>query len=128
MVKVIYYDLETTNLRPLTGPNGVEIVQIGAVAKHTRCKKTQKLDIYLVPNIQISAGATRVHGLTNDSLEEFDQAFNPKQGLQVFMNFLEQQREYNEEKILLVSICNVYFVVIRNLAVSNDVNITYLST
>ena len=104
MVKVIYYDLETTNLRPLTGPNGVEIVNIGAVCKHTRNKKTQELDIYLIPNREISAGATQVHGMTRDSLREFDEAFRPKQGLQVFMNFLEQQREYNEEKILLVSI------------------------
>ena len=104
MVKVIYYDLETTNLRPLTGPNGVEIVQIGAVCKHTRSKKTQELNIYLVPNREISAGATQVHGMTRDSLREFDEAFIPKQGLQVFMNFLEQQREYNEEKIWLVSL------------------------
>ena len=104
MVKVIYYDLETTGLRPLTGPNGVEIVQIGAVCKHTRNKKTQKLNIYLVPNREISAGATQVHGLTRDSLREFDDVFRPKQGLQVFMNFLEQQRDYNEEKILLVSL------------------------
>ena len=34
MVKVVYYDLETTNLRPLSGPNAIEIVQIGAVCKH----------------------------------------------------------------------------------------------
>ena len=109
MVKVIYYDLETTNLRPLTGPNGIEIVQIGAVCKHTRNKKTQNLDIYLIPNREISAGATQVHGLTRDSLRKFDDVFRPKRGLQTFMNFLEQQREYNKEKILLVS----YYVVIR---------------
>jgi len=117
MVKIIYYDLETTNLRPLTGPNGIEIVQIGAVCKHTRNKKTQKLNIYLVPNREISAGATQVHGLTRDSLE-FDDAFRPKQGLQVFMNFLEQQREYNKEKILLVAHNNYGFdkkVLINNL-------------
>jgi DNA polymerase III epsilon subunit-like protein len=78
MVKVIYYDLETTNLRPLTGPNGIEIVQIGAVCKHTRNKKTQELNIYLVPNREISAGATQVHGLTRDSLREFDDVFRPK--------------------------------------------------
>ena len=110
-MKVIYYDLETTGLRPLTGPNGVEIVQIGAVCKHTRNKNTQKLSsgdgIYIVPNREISAGATQVHGLTRDGLIEdkrqFSNVFSPKRGLQEFVNFVEEQREYSGEKILLVS-------------------------
>ena len=111
-MKVIYYDLETTGLRPQTGPNGVEIVQIGAVCKHTRNKNTQKLadgdGIYLVPKREISAGATLVHGLTRDGLIEdkrrFSNVFSPKRGLQEFVNFVEEQREYNTgEKILLVS-------------------------
>ena len=108
-MKVIYYDLETTGLRPMTGPNGVEIVQIGAVCKHTRNKKTQELDIYLVPNGRISPGATQVHGLTRDELigdlldRKYSNVFRPQEGLQEFMNFLEEQREYDNEKILLVS-------------------------
>ena len=108
MVKIVFYDLETTNLRPLTGPNGIEIVQIGAVCKHDRNKKTQKLDIFLVPNREISAGATGVHGLTRDGLiedeREYSNIFRPKRGLQEFMNFLEEQREYDDENIWLVSI------------------------
>ena len=109
MVKVIYYDLETTGLRPLTGPNGVEIVQIGAVCKHTRTKKTQELDIYLVPNGRINPGATQVHGLTRDELigdlhdRKYSNVFRPKQGLQEFMNYVDEQRDYDNEKILLVS-------------------------
>ena len=117
-MKVIYYDLETTNLRPLTGPNGVEIVQIGAVCKHTRNKSTQELGsgngIYLVPNREISPGATKVHGLTRDGLIEdkrqFNNVFRPQRGLQEFMNFLEEQREYIGEEILLVS---SFFIVSR---------------
>ena len=42
MVKVVYYDLETTNLRPLSGPNAIEIVQIGAVCKQ-QSKALKKL-------------------------------------------------------------------------------------
>ena len=108
-MKVIYYDLETTGLRPLTGPNGVEIVQIGAVCKHTRNKNTQKLadgdGIYLVPKREISAGATLVHGLTRDELigdlhdRKYSNVFRPKQGLQEFMNFVDEQRDYDNEKI-----------------------------
>jgi len=109
MVKVIYYDLETTGLRPLTGPNGVEIVQIGAVCKHTRNKNTQELDIYLVPNGRINPGATQIHGLTRDELigdlldRKYDNVYRPQQGLQEFMNFVDEQRDYDNEKILLVA-------------------------
>ena len=121
MVKVIYYDLETTNLRPLTGPNGIEIVQIGAVCKHTRNKKTQTLSVHLVPNREISAGATKVHGLTRDRLiREFD-ARRPKQGLQVFMNFLEQQKDYKEENIWLVSLLCLNLYLSR--FVCNEINL-----
>ena len=124
MVKVIYYDLETTNLRPLTGPNGVEIVQIGAVCNWN--KNIQKLGshsgnpsgdgIYLVPNREISVGATQVHGLTRDELIEdkrtrrYWNVFSPKRGLQEFVKFVAQQREYSGEKILLVS---SFFIVSR---------------
>ena len=109
MVKVVYYDLETTNLRPLTGPRGVEIVQIGAVCKQTRNKTQNKFNMYLVPDQDISPGATRINGLTRDDLvEDFDSGrFNnvvePQEGLQEFMNFLDNQRDYDDEGILLVS-------------------------
>ena len=53
MVKVIYYKLGTTNLIPVGGPKGVQIVQIGAVCKHTRNKTQRKLNIYLVPTCRI---------------------------------------------------------------------------
>ena len=115
MVKVIYFDLETTGLRPLTGPNGVEIVQIGAICK--RNKYLKKTNIYLVPNGRISPGATQVHGLTRDELigdlldRKYNNVFRPKQGLQEFMNFLEDQREYDDEKILLVrTLSNIHIL------------------
>ena len=107
MVKVIYYDLETTNLRPVSGPNGVEIVQIGAVCKHTRNKTQKKLNIYIIPTCRISLGATRVHGLTRQELIEderkYNNVFHPETGLQEFMEFLNEQREFDDEMIIMVS-------------------------
>ena len=108
MVKVIYYKLATTNLRPVSGPNGVEIVQIGAVCKHTRNKTTKKLNIYIIPNCRISRGATKVHGVSRRNLikrerRNYNNVFHPSGGLQVFMQFLCDKREFDDERIFLVS-------------------------
>jgi len=122
MVKVIYYDLETTNLRPVTGRNGVQIVQIGAVCKHTRNKTQRKMDIYIVPTCRISPGATKVHGLTYQELKEdqrkYNNVFSPREGLQEFMEYLNEQREYDDERIVLVAHNNSGFdskVLLNNL-------------
>ena len=106
-MKIVYYDLETTNLRPLTGPSGIEIVQIGAICKHTRSKSQRSFDKYLVPRCSISPGATQVHGLTRQWLvqrwmnAEADVSLL-QQGLQEFMNFLDEQKQYPNEEIILV--------------------------
>ena len=105
-MKVIYYDLETTHLYPLSGPNGVQIVQIGAVT----CKwafRQKKLNIYVIPTCRINAGATRAHGLTHEELLEdeieYDNVLSLETGLQLFMNFLADQKDHDDEEVLMVS-------------------------
>lgn len=120
-MKVIYYDLETTHLHPLSGPNGVQIVQIGAVT----CKwafRQKKLNIYVIPTCRISAGATRAHGLTHEDLLEdeieYDNVLSLETGLQLFMNFLAEQKDHDDEEVLMVSHNNSAFnlkVLLNNL-------------
>ena len=98
---VIYYDLETTGLNNEERQRGVQIVSIGAVTEHGAT-----FHRYIIPTCPISDKATDIHGIElidgqlykNDYLKE--NALDPKEGLQLFMNWLDSN---NAE--CLVSFC-----------------------
>ena len=104
-MKVVYYDLMTTHRRPCTldGPHGVQIVQIGAV---TGRLGNEQLNLYVIPTCDISDHATRFHGLTHEILLEdeieYENVMSLRAGLQLFMDFLEHQKEHDDEEILIV--------------------------
>ena len=104
-MKIVYYDLETTDMRPVTGPHGVQIIQIGAVCKRTGLG----FNNYLIPTVPISPGATQVHGLTRGILVQkwrngdSDVFPNMAVGLKHFMDVLQFQKDYRSEEIGLVS-------------------------
>lgn len=84
--KVIFYDLETTGLKPLAA---IQICEIGAVFED------QEFHQFLIPKCQIQSGATTVHGITKRGEKLFlngsviTNAMNPEEGLKSFMDFLK---------------------------------------
>ena len=114
-MKVIYYDLQTSHFLPVDGPDGAQIVQIGAVSTLKGLSQEEdfgqdRFNIYLIPTCSISDAATKKHGLTHENLLEAEietgNVFSTRTGLEMFMNFLENQKDSDDEEILLVS---VYF-------------------
>ena len=89
---IIYYDLETTGLNNENRQRGVQIVSIGAVTEHG-----SRFHRYLIPTCQISPEASSIHGieLINGRLfkngDWKDNALRPKDGLQLFMNWLDSK-------------------------------------
>jgi len=114
-MRIVYYDSETTDLRPLTGPSGIQMVQIGAICKHNRIRSQSIFDKYLLPTqtCSISPGATQVHGITHQwLLERYYQNIDvvtQRHGLQAFMDFLTELRDYYDEEIVLVAHNNFSF-------------------
>lgn len=105
--------METTGLTPLTGYYGVEIIQIGAVCRQTRLCAENRLNIYLRPEAYIEEEATNIHGI---DMEWFDEHFydenvynSMSDGLEAFVEFIEEQKTYDDEEILLVAHNNFGF-------------------
>ena len=98
---VIYYDLETTGLNNEERQRGVQIVSIGAVTEHGAT-----FHRYIIPTCPISPEATNVHDieLIDGRLCKNgywkDNAVQPKEGLQLFMNWLD-----SNDAECLVSFC-----------------------
>ena len=103
-MKIVYYDLGITHFQPIDGPHGAQIVQIGAV---TGKVGNIQLNLFVIPTCSIGASATRIHGLTHENLLEdeieYENVMSLKTGLLCFMDFLEEQKEHDDEKILIVS-------------------------
>ena len=84
--KVIFYDLETTGLKPLAA---IQICEIGAVFED------QEFHQFLIPKCRIQSGATNVHGITKSGEKLFlngtviTNAMNPEEGLKSFIDFLK---------------------------------------
>ena len=102
-MKIVYFDLETTNIRPVTGDFGVEIISIGAVGREYEFR------IFMIPPSRlISPGASNVHGITmqdlNDKYENYDEdTFLTKDGLKKLIKFILEERQNPLEEIVLVS-------------------------
>ena len=122
-MKIVYYDIETTDLQPLTGPYGVEIVQIGAVCMHRRIQRQKTFDTYLIPTHEISPDVTKAHGLNRGNLINryklskvitgFPSDTLPiNYGLDKFMNFLHEQKQDMHETILLVKKSSIFHAII----------------
>jgi len=98
---IVYFDLETTGL-----PHGghlPDIIQIGAVDSYNK----QEYDEYLLPNIPISAGATRVNGLTTNKrrtrLFHHNQEMNADEMYTGLRKFISWLRDMFDEPVLLVA-------------------------
>ena len=89
---VVYYDLETTGLNNQERQRGVQIVSIGAVTEFGAT-----FHRYIIPTCPISAEATNVHGIELIHGKLFkngdwkENAVQPKDGLQLFMNWLDSK-------------------------------------
>ena len=105
-MRIIYYDLETTGLQPLTGCDGIQIVQIGALSMHRGQRNI--FDDYLLPNIGVTQQATATHGLTYHNLHnkwEQGNAFLIEDGLLEFVKYIDNiSRSDYENEVILVSI------------------------
>lgn len=104
-MRIIYYDLETTGLKPREGPNGVQIVQIGATSRYRGRKTT--FGAYLVPSIKVTEPAVSIHGLTNKELHDKlrkGQAHGIKKGLKLFVDWIDDIiADDHENNVVLVS-------------------------
>ena len=106
-MRIVYYDLQTTNLTPTSGRYGVQIVSIGAKSKDPVTKSFDIFHEHIVPTVVISGSASQKHGLTRKKLlkmERCGDASEPGEGLLNFITFLEGLQRFPTEKILLVSI------------------------
>ena len=89
---VVYYDLETTGLNNEDRQRGVQIVSIGAVTEYGAT-----FHRYILPTCPIDTEATEIHGIQMINGRLFkngywkENALNPKNGLQVFMDWLDLQ-------------------------------------
>lgn len=105
-MRIIYYDLETTGLQPLTGCDGIEIVQIGAISMHRG--QRDLFDDYLLPTMEVTEQATKIHGLTYHHLRnkwEQGNAFLIEDGLLEFVKYTDNiSRSDYENEVILVSI------------------------
>jgi len=94
-MKTIYFDLETTGLTPLTGYHGVQIIQIGAVCRHTRLREESTLNIYIRPEVKIDPNATNIHGITMqwfNTIQDDNVFHSYQEGLEEFVAFIEGQK------------------------------------
>lgn len=89
-MRIIYYDLETTGLHPMEGPNGVEIVQIGATSRYRG--NATNFDEYLLPTMPVTQTAVNIHGLTNRILDaklRQGHASYIENGLKMFVDYID---------------------------------------
>ena len=92
MGKIVYYDLETTGLKPLQGNRGVQIISIGAVTD-----RGQWFQNFINPTCAISSGASRINGLYHDSYgdlvdsdgDDIEDVQTPYEGLGKFLDWLQ---------------------------------------
>ena len=112
---VIYYDLETTGLNNEERQRGVQIVSIGAVTEFGAT-----FHRYIIPTCPISAGATDVHGIELIHGKLFkngdwkENAVQPKDGLQLFMNWLDSKNAQ-----CLVSFCMQSLLCIQCISITH---------
>jgi DNA polymerase-3 subunit epsilon len=66
-LREIFLDTETTGLNPR---NGDRIIEIGCVELINRVKTNQTFHRYINPRTQVNPEALRVHGLSNDFLND----------------------------------------------------------
>ncbi len=108
MVVAVFYDLETTDLRPEVDHEGVQIVSIGAVTSSRRAR----FERYLYPTCRIEPGATRIHGLVRDrnhgdlysqNSGNYMDAVSMTEGLNGFMQFLYEVSQNGREMVVLVN-------------------------
>ena len=81
--KIVVYDLETTGLDTETD----EPVQISAL-KFGERGKTAELNLFCLPSVEISEGAEKTHGFTEEKLKELG-GISVKEALEKFSKFAE---------------------------------------
>lgn len=125
--KLVYFDLETTGLDHLNKHRNVEIVSIGAV---TDDDEDEEFVVHMLPEGDISTGATRVHGFVKRKGKLYfngkrvKDAVTQKEGLEKFASFLDSVDEDGEGVALMAHNCHKFdAVVLCNNLVRQDVDL-----
>ena len=101
MDRIVYYDLETTGLRPLYGSNGVEILSIGACYKDPDTKSVRTFQNFMYPrHVEISQEAFNIHGLDYEELGERG-AIQPRTGIQQFLYWITENPDSYQDIVLV---------------------------
>jgi calmodulin len=103
-LKIIYFDLKTTDVKPPSNPDIVQILSIGAISDSGK-KFTQ----FMIPTCKINPEASRINGMTilDGRLFHKNQvvpnASSVKEGLVEFMNFLAQESKQGKNELCLIA-------------------------
>ena len=102
-MRVAYFDLETTGF-----PTTSEILQVAAITDESDANDDALFNQYIYPETNyIPHGAQKVHGISivNDELhkngERLTDVASATEGLNDFLEFLEDLRENDDEEIVL---------------------------
>jgi hypothetical protein len=104
-LKIIYFDLETTDVRPPSDPDVVQIMSIGAISESGNKEFTQ----YMIPTCKVNPEASRVNGMTIRDGKLFlknqvvPNASTVKEGLVKFMHFLAQESKQGKYELCLIA-------------------------
>jgi hypothetical protein len=105
LMKIIYFDLETTDVRPPSNPDIVQILCIGAI---NECDGNSFLK-YMHPTCKINPEASRINGMTirDGNLYHLNHVIpyksTVKEGLIKFMDFLGRQSKDGKYEICLIA-------------------------
>jgi hypothetical protein len=105
LLKIIYFDLETTDVRPPSDPDVVQIFSIGAISESGNKEFTQ----YMIPTCKVNPEASRINGMTIRDGKLFlknqviPNASTVKEGLVKFMKFLARESNQGKYELCLIA-------------------------
>jgi DNA polymerase III epsilon subunit-like protein len=107
-LKIIYFDLETTDVRPPNDPGVVQILSIGAISERSG-SAGKEFTQYMIPTCEINPEASRINGMTVRDGRLFlknqlvPNASSVKKGLVKFMHFLAQESKQGKYELCLIA-------------------------
>jgi hypothetical protein len=120
----VFFDLETTSLS-----SEAQIVSIGIVYEGSDPDQDIHLTQYLIPTCKISSGAARIHGMTKENGNLYlngiymESAEVITEGLQTFVNILEDIAEGAEDQGILLVGKNISAIIKKVLSLRTCNNI-----
>jgi hypothetical protein len=104
-LKIIYFDLETTDVKPPSNPDVVQILSIGAISDSSG----KEFIKYMIPTCKINPEASRINGMTIQrgrlllKNQVVPNASTVKEGLVKFMHFLAQESKQGKYELCLIA-------------------------